>query len=158
MVCAMRVNQIIISLLAVVLFAQFAQAGEPSFSPKTAIRKSVDADGRVIFSKSGFDNSSRRNKPKVIETVKPVPAKPTAPKVDIYYAGWDPYSNKAILFFRDNHIVVNAYDIDLDAEAAARKKKIDPAFVGMPLVIINGIVIRGVDEKKYQEALDTIPK
>jgi hypothetical protein len=151
----MRVNQTIIFLLAV-LFAQIVQA-EVSFNPKTVIHKSVDADGHVIFSKSGFADSSQR-KPKVVETVKPVPPKPTAPKVDVYYASWDPYSNKAIIFFRDNHIVVNAYDIDLDAEAAARKKKIDPAFVGMPLVVINGIVIRGVDEKKYQEALDTIPK
>jgi hypothetical protein len=30
--------------------------------------------------------------------------------------------------------------------------------LGMPLVIINGIVIRGVDEKKYQEALATQPQ
>jgi hypothetical protein len=73
--------------------------------------------------------------------------------VDIYYASWDPYSNKAIVFFRDNHIVVNAYDIDLDPEAAARKKKIDPNFAGMPLVIINGVVIRGVNEKQYRDAL-----
>jgi hypothetical protein len=78
--------------------------------------------------------------------------------VDVYYASWDPYSNKAIVFFRDNHVVVNAYDIDLDAEAAARKKTIDPKFVGMPLVIINGVVIRGVDEKKYHEALALPPK
>jgi glutaredoxin len=78
--------------------------------------------------------------------------------VDIYYASWDTYSNKAIMFFRENHVVVNAYDIDLDPEAAARKKRIDPNFVGMPLVIINGDVIRGVDEKRYRDALAKPPQ
>ena len=53
---------------------------------------------------------------------------------------------------------MNAYDIDLDAEAAARKKTIDPKFTGMPLVVINGVIIRGVDENKYQEALALPPK
>ncbi len=153
----MRINQTIIFLLGV-LFIPLAQA-ETSFNPETVVHKSIDANGHVIFSKTGFaDPSPPRVKPPVIAEVKPAPPKPTAPKVDIYYASWDPYSNKAIEFFRNNHVVVNAYDVDLDAEAAARKKKLDPTFVGMPLVIINNIMIRGVDEKKYKEALETLSK
>lgn len=142
----MRINQIFIFLLAVI-FSLVVQA--------TEVQKTVDSSGKVIFSQSGFS----RKKPvkKSVEEVK-APPKSTAPKVDIYYASWDPYSNKAILFFRENHIVVNAYDIDVDPEAAARKKRIDPSFVGMPLVIINGVVIRGVDEKKYREALSIKPQ
>jgi glutaredoxin len=152
----MRINQVVIFLLGV-LVIQLTQA-DTSFNPETVIHKSVDANGHVIFSKTGFaDTPPPRVKKPVVEEVK-APPKPTAPKVDIYYASWDPYSNKAIVFFREHHVVVNAYDIDLDAEAAARKKRIDPSFVGMPLVVINGTTIRGVDEKKYQDALDAIPK
>jgi hypothetical protein len=151
----MRMNQTVILLLAVV-FSLAAQAEAPSFTPETTVHKSVGANGKVVYGKSGFAEAPVR-KPKSVEEIK-APPKSTAPKVDVYYASWDPYSNKAIVFFRDNHVVVNAYDIDLDAEAAARKKTIDPKFVGMPLVIINGVIIRGVDEKKYHEALALPPK
>lgn len=151
----MRMNQTVILLLAVI-FSLAAQAESPTFSPETTVRKTVGADGKVIYGKSGFAKAPVR-KPKPVEETKAAP-KSTAPKVDIYYASWDPYSNKAIVFFRDNHVVVNAYDIDLDAQAAARKKTIDPKFTGMPLVVINGVIIRGVDEKKYQEALALPPK
>lgn len=151
----MRMNQTVILLLAVI-FSLAVQAESPTFSPETTVRKTVGANGKVIYGKSGFAEAPVR-KPKPVEETKALP-KSTAPKVDIYYASWDPYSNKAIVFFRDNHIVVNAYDIDLDAEAAARKKTIDPKFTGMPLVVINGVIIRGVDENKYQEALALPPK
>ncbi len=137
--------------LLAIIFSLLAQAESDN---STGVRKTVE-NGKVIFSQSGFSNKKPTKKP-VEEEVK-APPKSTAPKVDIYFASWDPYSNKAILFFRENHIVVNAFDIDLDPEAAARKKRIDPSFVGMPLVIINGVVIRGVDEKKYRDALSLKP-
>ena len=136
-----------------VIFLPLAQAETSAFIPDVVVRKKVDESGKVTFSKSGFsDKKPVKKQPVVVEEVKVAPAI-AVPKVEMYYAAWDPYSNKAIVFFRENHVVVNAYDIDLDPEAAARKKKIDPSFVGMPLVIINGVVIRGVDEKKYKEAL-----
>ena len=150
----MRINQTFI-LLLMVIFSFVAQAESPSFVPDTTVKKTVNADGKVVYGNSGFDTKPRVKKP-VAPEVK-APPKSTVPKVDIYYASWDPYSDKAIVFFRENHVVVNAYDIDLDHEAAERKKKLDPSFVGMPLVIINGIIIRGVDEKKYKEALATQP-
>lgn len=143
--------------LLMVVFSFMVQAAEElGFVPETNVRKTVDTDGKVKFSKSGF--SPAKPVKKHTEPEVKAPPKITAPKVDIYYASWDPYSNKAILFFRENHIVVNAYDIDLDSEAAARKKRIDPSFGGMPLVIINGDVIRGVNEKRYQEALARPPQ
>lgn len=151
----MRINRTFIFLL-MVIFSFVAQAESPSFIPDTTVKKIVNADGKVVYGKSGF--SDKKPVKKSVEPEVKAPPKSTAPKVDIYYASWDPYSNKAIVFFRENHIVVTTYDIDLDAEAAERKKKLDPKFVGMPLVIINGIIIRGVDEKKYQEALATQPK
>lgn len=143
----MRYIKPLFFLLAVI----FSLATQAESDKATAVRKTVDSNGKTVYSQSGFSNKKTDRKP-VEEEVK-TPPKSTAPKVDIYYASWDPYSNKAILFFRENHVVVNAYDIDVDPEAAARKKRIDPNFVGMPLVIINGVVIRGVDEKKYHDAL-----
>jgi hypothetical protein len=150
----MRIKQLFIFLLMVIcpLLAQAAK----DFIPEITIHKTVDADGKVRFGKTGFADK-KPVKPRTETEVK-APPKSTAPKVDIYFASWDPYSNKAILFFREKHIVVNAYDIDIDADAAARKKRIDPKFVGMPLVVINGVVIRGVDEKKYEDALATKPQ
>ena len=139
-------------LLFTVIVPMLSQAERDKI---TDVRKTVDGSGKVIFSNSGFSN--KKPSKKSTEEVVKVPPKSTAPKVDLYYASWDPYSNKAIMFFRENHIVVNAYDIDVDPEAAARKKRIDPNFIGLPLVIINGITIRGVDEKKYRDALATKP-
>ncbi|MSP27981.1 MAG: hypothetical protein EXR80_06015 [Methylococcales bacterium] len=136
--------------LLMVVFAFIAQAKDQGLD--TVVRKTVDSAGKVKFSKSGFSEAKPVNK-HIEPAVKVVPPKITTPKVDIYYASWDPHSNKAIVFFRENHVVVNAYDIDLDPEAAARKKRIDPSFSGMPLVIINGDVIRGVNEIRYREAL-----
>jgi hypothetical protein len=150
-------NQLFFFLLMAIfpLLTQAAPAGS-EFVPETTIRKTVGSDGKPVYGKSAFSDKKPVKK-SVTEEVK-APPKSTAPKVDIYYASWDPYSNKAILFFRENHVVVNAFDIDVDADAAARKKRIDPNFVGMPLVIINGDVIRGVDEKRYKEALARPPQ
>jgi hypothetical protein len=146
----MRYIKLLFFLLAVV-FSIVAQAD----SKASDFCKVTDANGKVTFKKCIY----RKSKPKTPEpTSTPPSSKPAAPKVDIYYASWDPNSNKAILFFREKHIVVNAFDIEHDPEAAARKKRIDPNFVGMPLVIINGVVIRGVDEKKYREALAIKPQ
>lgn len=151
-ISAMRPIKHFIFLLTII----FSLAVQAESDSATAVRKTVE-NGKVVFSQSGFSSKkpAKKSEPEKAQAPKPVS---TAPKVDIYYASWDPYSNKAIMFFRENHIVVSAYDIDLDPEAAARKKKIDPSFVGMPLVIVNGVVIRGVDEKKYQEALSLTPK
>lgn len=149
----MRIIQSSIFVLAVI-FSLVVQAEKSQFTPETVIKKSVE-NGKVIYGKSGFSDKKIVKKT-VDQTVKAVP-KITTPKVDIYYAAWDPYSNKAIEFFRVHHVVVNAYDIDLDPAAAARKKIIDPEFVGMPLVIINGVVIRGVNEQKYEDALKLTP-
>lgn len=146
----MRIIPIILcALIAVVSTTALAEKSD--FDPEVTVRKK-EQNGKVIFSKSGFTDK------KTAKTTIPQPevkkTKPSAPTVDVYYASWDPYSNKALDFFRENHIVVNMYDVEKDPEAAARKKRIDPNFVGLPLVIINDVVIRGVDEKKYKEALD----
>jgi glutaredoxin len=152
----MRINQPFIFLLMAIfpLLTHAVTAGS-EFVPETTVHKTVNPDGKVSFSKSGFSDRKPVKKPTKEEVVAP---KSTVPKVDIYYASWDPYSNKAIVFFRENHIVVNAYDIDLDPDAAERKKRIAPDFIGMPLVIINGDVIRGVDEKRYRDALARPPQ
>lgn len=146
----MRIIPIILFLLTLTM-STLAIAEKSDFDPDVNIRKKEE-NGKVIFSKSGFANkkSTKQHTPVVV-----TPTPSDNPTVELYYASWDPYSNKAIEYFRAKRIVVNAYDVDQDPKAAARKREIDPDFVGLPLVVINGIVIRGVDEKKYQEALAT---
>jgi hypothetical protein len=52
-----------------------------------------------------------------------------------------------------NNIAFNAYDIEQDFDAAARKEKLAPDYDGVPLAVINGITIRGFSESKYRKAL-----
>lgn len=140
-----------ITFIALLLLSNLVRAEKSDFDPEIIINKK-EVDGKVIYSKSGF--KSKKAKTKEEEKKPDTTIKSGTPTVDLYYASWDPYSNKAREFFRENHIVVNAYDVDLDPQAAARKKQLDPNFVGLPLVVINGVIIRGVDERKYKEALE----
>jgi hypothetical protein len=154
----MRINQLLIFLLMAIfpLLSLAADAGS-EFVPETTVRKTVNPDGKTVFSKSGFSDRKPVKKTPT-EEAKPAVPKSTVPVVKIYYASWDPLSNKAIVFFRENHIVVQPFDIDLDPNAAAEKKKADPNFIGIPLVIINGNLIHGFNEKLYREALATTPQ
>ena len=146
----MRIITIILYSLLFSVSTTVIAGGKSDFDPDVTIRKREE-NGKVIFSKSGFAEKKTKTITPQPEVKKP---RTSAPTVDVYYASWDPYSNKALDYFRENRIVVNMYDIEKDPEAAARKKRIDPNFVGLPLVIINDVVIRGVDEKKYKEALE----
>lgn len=85
----------------------------------------------------------------------PVDAKAhaTAPKVDLYVTSWCPYCKKAIAYLRKHNIAFNAYDIEKDLDAAARKKTLDPGYSGIPFAVINGVNVRGFSEDSYQEAL-----
>lgn len=77
-----------------------------------------------------------------------------APHVDLYITSWCPYCKKAIMFMHKNNIAFNAYDIEQDFNAAARKEKLAPDYSGVPLAVVNGITIRGFSESKYREALE----
>ncbi|WP_333873369.1 glutaredoxin domain-containing protein [Methylobacter sp.] len=115
----------------------------------------VDADGDSHFIESESDNN-----PASIEN-RITPAQPNransknqlAPKVDLYVTSWCPYCKKAIAFMHKNNIAFHEYDIEQDLDAAARKESLDPGYSGIPLAVINGTIIRGFSEAKYQKAL-----
>lgn len=144
-----------ILFLWTLFFSLIASAEVFTLPDETGIHKWIDSNGRAHFSKSDFANSKRKKvkldqeKNSDTQTNSLI----ARPKVDVYYASWDPQSEKALNFFRDKHIVVNAYDIEIDANAEKRKRELDPEFKGIPLVVINGVAIRGIDEDQYNEAL-----
>jgi len=128
------------------------------------IYKWTDAAGKAHFSASKPAHSASvesRDDLEVKSSPAPAANKPagdskvqaTAPKVDLYITSWCPYCKKAMAFLRKNNIAFNAYDIEQDLEAAARKQNIDPSYGGVPLAVINGTAIRGFSESSYQQAL-----
>lgn len=112
----------------------------------------VDADGNSHFIESEADN------PASMENhwgKSPAPAdnKKQTAQVDLYVTSWCPYCKKAIAFMHKNNIAFHEYDIEQDLDAAARKESLDPGYSGIPLAVINGSIIRGFSEAKYQKAL-----
>jgi glutaredoxin len=131
------------------------------FPVQAEIYKWTDANGKSHFSASKPANSDSVENRNDLQVKSPQPApvadKPSittaAPKVDIYMTQWCPYCKKAMAYLRKKEIEFNAYDIEHDLDAAARKKTLDPGYSGIPLAVINGATIRGFSEDLYQEAL-----
>jgi len=123
------------------------------------IYKWTDAEGKSHFSASKPDSPLSVENRKDLEVTSPQTAlvdskaQATAPQVDLYITSWCPYCKKAMAFLRKNNIAFNTYDIEQDADAAARKKDLDPGYGGIPLAVINGTTIRGFSESSYQQAL-----
>jgi hypothetical protein len=136
----MRIKQISLFCFAITI-STWVIVGNAGFCKK-------EINGKIIYVPDTYGCETKPTPPPPVVIPQPKPTKP-----ELYYAGWDPNSQQAIKFFRDNHIVVDAYDIEQDHEAAARKKAKAPNFSGIPLVVINGITILGFDERKYQDAL-----
>ncbi len=145
----MTINSSLLLLVALT-FALPAQA---------EIYKWTDADGKSHFSGSKPANPATIENRNELEVKSPQPTpvdkqtQPAAAQVDLYVTSWCPYCKKAIAFLRKNNIAFNAYDIEKDPDAAARKKTLDPGYSGIPLAVINGAAIRGFSESSYQEAL-----
>jgi glutaredoxin len=73
-------------------------------------------------------------------------------KVELYVTSWCPYCKKARQFFKSRGIKYKAYDIEKDAKAAARQRKLDSR-KGVPFAVINGIKIHGYSPENYASAL-----
>jgi len=138
-------------LLAALTFALPVQA---------EIYKWTDADGKSHFSGAKPAHPAAIENRKELEVKFPQSgpadkkAQPVAaPKVDLYVTSWCPYCKKAIAYLRKNNIAFNAYDIEKDPAAAARKKTLDPGYSGIPLAVINGTLVRGFSEDTYHQAL-----
>ena len=98
----------------------------------------------------GSDNGARPRKP---ETAVKAGA---PPKVEIYVTSWCKYCKMALAFLRKHNIPFEAHDIEKDAEAAKRRRAIDPRS-GVPLAVINGKVLLGFSEAAFRHALDLTP-
>lgn len=131
------------------------------FPAQAEIYKWTDADGKSHFSGSKPANpaslESRNDleakSPQSVPVADKPPVAAATPQIDLYMTKWCPYCKKAMAFLRKKEIEFNAYDIEQDLDAAARKKKLDPRYSGVPLAVINGSTIRGFSEDLYQEAL-----
>jgi glutaredoxin len=73
-------------------------------------------------------------------------------KVELYVTSWCPYCIKARQFFKSRGIKYRAYDIEKDAKAAARQRKLDSK-KGVPFAVINGTKIHGYSPERYASAL-----
>ncbi|MGZ8189704.1 MAG: glutaredoxin domain-containing protein [Methylococcaceae bacterium] len=129
------------------------------------IYKWIDAEGTSHFTASKPVNSVSIKRLHEIEAQavaaqsNPADSKAQTPaqQVDLYVTSWCPYCKKAIAYLRSNNIAFQEYDIELDLAAAERKKTLDPNYSGIPLAVINGVVIRGFDEDSYHEAMAKQP-
>lgn len=73
-------------------------------------------------------------------------------KVELYVTSWCPYCKKAIRYFQSRGIAYQAYDIEKDKQAAARKQQLDNRG-GVPFAVINGKRIHGYSPERYGQAL-----
>lgn len=76
-----------------------------------------------------------------------------SPKVELYTTSWCPYCQSARDFFRSRGIPFTEYDIEKDANAAARKNQLDSRR-GVPFAVINGRGIHGYAPAAYERALE----
>lgn len=74
--------------------------------------------------------------------------------VDIYITSWCPYCKKAMAYMEKNNIAFNAYDIEQDDSARAKKYKLDPSYSGVPLTVINGKILKGFSPRRFEKALN----
>ena len=122
----------------------------------------VDPEGRLILSRKPPPNGAReapREAPS--QSTSPSTAsrksgRPRTPQVDLYVTSWCPVCGKARAYLRQQGIPFNEYDVERDADAARRRKKIEPRG-GVPLAVINGRTILGFSPELYQQALGSSP-
>jgi glutaredoxin-like YruB-family protein len=75
-----------------------------------------------------------------------------APRVEMYATRWCPACQKAREWFRSRDIAFEEYDVEEDAAASARKQTIDGSRT-IPVVVIDGKVIRGFSPKQFESVL-----
>lgn len=74
-------------------------------------------------------------------------------QVELFVTSWCPYCEKAKTFFDARGIPYQLYDVEKNPKAARRKATLSPGR-GVPLAIIDGVVISGWSQRAYETALD----
>lgn len=93
--------------------------------------------------------------PPADQVKKSTPAQQTSVEenqVELYVTSWCPYCKQAEQFFQSKGISYRLYDIEQDAQAAARKKQLDGKG-GVPFAMVNGTAIHGYSPQRYTNAL-----
>ena len=122
----------------------------------------VDPEGRVIISRKPPPNGAREA-PREAPSQSTSPStplrksgRPQTPRVDLYVTSWCPVCGKARTYLQQQGIPFNEYDVEKDADAARRRKKIEPSG-RVPLAVINGRTILGFSPELYRQALGSSP-
>lgn len=122
------------------------------------VYKWVDEAGVTHFSdkKSASSHDAESFKPAPLNSFESMPAgempSRSNNKVELYTTSWCPYCEKSRDYFRDQGVAFKEYDIEKDARAAARKKRLG-SHRGVPFAVVNGVKIQGYSVKKYDQAL-----
>ncbi len=127
-----------------------------TLSVSAEIFKCKDASGKTSYSTSQCVNKAVNfslKKDKLPAQTHAIGAVEKKPSVDIYITSWCPYCKKAMAYFDSNNIAYNAYDIEKDLEALAKKQKLAPGYKGVPLTVINGKMLKGFSEERFEQAL-----
>jgi glutaredoxin len=122
----------------------------------------VDPEGRVIISRKPPPNGAREAPRETPSQSTPPSAalrksgRPRTPRVDLYVTSWCPVCGKARAYLQQQGISFNEYDVEKDADAARRRKEIEPSG-RVPLAVINGRTILGFSPELYRQALGSFP-
>jgi len=121
-----------------------------------AIYKCKAANEEVTYSSRKCANNAEFFTPKLdyrpSQTKQPEQVQ-VKPSVDIYITSWCPYCKKAMAYLSSKDIPFNAYDIEQDSQAKAKKLSLDPSYTGVPLTVINGKLLKGFSKSRFEQAL-----
>lgn len=145
----MRLVVVCFVMIGLLLGAEYALSG---------VYKWVDEEGVTHFSdkKSAEPYATENFKPAPLNSFESTPAEEVSShfnnKVELYTTSWCPYCEKSREYFRNQGVAFKEYDIEKDASAAARKKRLGSSR-GVPFAVVNGEKIQGYSVKKYEQAL-----
>jgi glutaredoxin len=75
-------------------------------------------------------------------------------KVILYETDWCPYCRKAGEFLKSMGVNLVRYDIDKDQSKKIEKLRKSDGYTGVPLVDVDGILIRGFSEELIKQAVE----
>jgi len=145
----MRLIVVCFVMIGLLLGAEFALSD---------VYKWVDEEGVTHFSdkKSAAPHATESFRPEPLNSFESTSVGEASSrfnnKVELYTTSWCPYCEKSREYFRDQGVAFKEYDIEKDASAAARKKRLGSRR-GVPFAVVNGEKIQGYSVKKYAQAL-----
>lgn len=116
------------------------------------VYKWIDANGKVHFSDTKPDTVKAEQLDLQINTYKHVTYESSiydvGPKVIMYSTTWCGYCKKARKYFKKNGIAFTEYDIDKNAKAKARYKKMGAK--GVPVILVGNKRMNGFSPQGFE--------